>query len=404
MWVKWPDRGKEKDRHEEKGRKHPPVENQVPKSHRRPGGSPERKRGNQRVSIKVCTIHNLYLIHLPIATASDIEMADPDANPAAVAVAAPDLGPLTARLEGVEQTLYEQTKWVEDRLWEPLARMSEMRATLRSLSTRMNDLEAYLGLQEGAQPIVLYNGVSYSKVEKIPGGPSWIREMGIADAWEADEEAADADADHLEAEAKAPAEANAPTAERVERIVLPVASVSAPPAFTVPQISHAPPSMDTLGSAVAGCEISATATATADATSISENPAAAVATAQAPSIQVVPATPQDSQETVQHATSVAPPLPQLPVSILLADADAAAAEPTSAVSNLISLQLPDPSSQRLSPSPHPSPPPPQLRRSPRLLSPDPSGLRSRSTTPQPNPKKRVGTSEERAEAKRGRKE
>jgi hypothetical protein len=134
--------------------------------------------------------------------------------------------------------------------------------------------------------------------------------------------------------------------------------------------------------------------------------AAAVAMADGPAIHVVPATPQDSQEKGEHPISTPPMLPPLHVSSSPPAADAAVS--ASAAMSIVSLQLPamtDPSSQPcLSISPRHSPPPPQLRRSPRLLSPNPSGLRSRSTTPQPNPKKRVGASQDRAEAKRGRQE
>jgi hypothetical protein len=125
--------------------------------------------------------------------------------------------------------MYEQTRWVEETLWEPLAQMSHMRATLRSLTSRLDNLEGYLGLQDGAQPIVLYNGAAYDQVENIPGGPSWRREMGIVEAVGADEESSDADAEHDKGKAGGPAEARP-----AQRITLPIASVSAPPAFAMP--------------------------------------------------------------------------------------------------------------------------------------------------------------------------
>jgi hypothetical protein len=149
------------------------------------------------------------LIHLPIATDFDIEMADPEPvlPAAAAAIPIPDLDRLTAHLEEVERTMYEQTRWVEERLWEPLAQMSHMRATLRSLTSRLDNLEGYLGLQDGAQPIVLYNGAAYDQVENIPGGPSWRQEMGIVEAVGADKESSDVDAEHDKGEAGGPAEA-----------------------------------------------------------------------------------------------------------------------------------------------------------------------------------------------------
>jgi hypothetical protein len=93
----------------------------------------------------------------------------------------------------------------------------------------LDDLEGYLGLQDGAQPIVLYNGAAYNQVENIPGGPSWRQEMGIVEAVGADEELSDANAEHDKGEAGGPAEARP-----AQRITLPVASVSAPPTFAMP--------------------------------------------------------------------------------------------------------------------------------------------------------------------------
>jgi hypothetical protein len=138
-------------------------------------------------------------------------------------------------------------------------------------------------------------------------------------------------------------------------------------------------------------------------------------------IQIIPATPQDSQEMMQPTTMVAPPLPPLFTAMTLTERAAAPlasglVPPASAV-DIIASPRPSPRPPQLrqsprlltpvpqfSPSPRPSPPPAQLRRSPRGLTTGPSGLRSRSTTPQPNPKKRAGgTSEDRGETKRGRK-
>jgi hypothetical protein len=134
--------------------------------------------------------------------------------------------------------------------------------------------------------------------------------------------------------------------------------------------------------------------------------AMAVAMADGPVIHIVPATPQDSQEKGEHPISTPPMLPPLHVSSSPPTANAAVL--ASAATSIVSLQLltmTDPSSQpHLSISPQHSPPPPQLHCSPRLLSPNPLGLCSRSTTPQLNPKKRVGASQDRAEAKQGRQE
>ena len=101
-------------------------------------------------------------------------MADPDLQPLATAAAShnaatSDLG---ARLEESEQSLYEQSRWVEDMVWESRSQIDEMCETLRSLSTRMDNLEAYLGLQDGAQPIAMYDG-SATITYRTLGGASW---------------------------------------------------------------------------------------------------------------------------------------------------------------------------------------------------------------------------------------
>ena len=123
-----------------------------------------------------------------------------------------------------------------------------------------------------------------------------------------------------------------------------------------------------------------------------------------PPINIVPATPQTSQEAARHVTTVAAPLAFPCTATSLAEANIA--KPVSAVGTSVSLEPPvivdTTETQPL--SPHPAPPPPQLCRSPCLLSSALPGLPSRSTTPQPNLKKRAGGSEDGGEAKRGRKE
>src|SRR6202789_3885773 len=103
-------------------------------------------------------------------------MADPDPYPAAADQ------PLHygSRLEQLERDMYEQARWVEGPVWERLGPMKKMGDTLHSLSTRMDQLEAYLGLQDGAQPIVLTNGTS-AWVTQTLGGPSWRREQGLGE-------------------------------------------------------------------------------------------------------------------------------------------------------------------------------------------------------------------------------
>ena len=85
----------------------------------------------------------------------DIEMADPDAGPKAT------IASLEARLWKMDRDMYEQARWVEGSLCEPLQQMREIVETLTGLSRRMDNLEQYLGLQDSAQPLVLFDGVSH---------------------------------------------------------------------------------------------------------------------------------------------------------------------------------------------------------------------------------------------------
>ena len=82
-------------------------------------------------------------------------MADPDASPDA-AIAA-----LQARVQQLDQDMYEQAWWVESSLFDPLLQMRQMADTLTVLSRRMDNLEQYLGMQDGAQPLVLYDGIAH---------------------------------------------------------------------------------------------------------------------------------------------------------------------------------------------------------------------------------------------------
>ena len=95
-------------------------------------------------------------------------MANPNPNPAAADQ------PLHygAHLQQLEWDMYEQAQWVEGTIFEWLGPMEEMWDTLSSLSNQMDNLEAYLGLQAGAQPIVLYNGPSARGTQTV-SGPSW---------------------------------------------------------------------------------------------------------------------------------------------------------------------------------------------------------------------------------------
>jgi len=139
-------------------------------------------------------------------------MADPEPQPMAApapdadadADAAPNYAALEAHVEQVKQDMYEQARWVEGTCFKPLSQMKEILDTLNMLSTRMDNLEAYLGLQDSAQPIVLNNELS-EHIYHLQGGPSW-RSMTNRMEAEEDVPTAGAVADSVNAEASKLAE------------------------------------------------------------------------------------------------------------------------------------------------------------------------------------------------------
>jgi len=124
--------------------------------------------------------------------------------PNADADAAPDYTSLEVHVEQVKWDMYKQAWWVEGTLFEPLSQIKEILDTLSMLSRRMDNLGAYLGLQDGAQPVVLNNGLS-EHVYHLQGGPSW---RGMTNRMEAEEDfpTAGAIADYVNAEASKLAE------------------------------------------------------------------------------------------------------------------------------------------------------------------------------------------------------
>jgi hypothetical protein len=274
------------------------------------------------------------------------------------------------------------------------------------LTRRIEDLEGYLGWQDGAQAIVMYNGQSAERVHRIERG--MFREESVEPGADAEATAAGVawPVDVMEPmeEESGMVQERASTAQQVEEDLAVAVPVAAP--------SAAQHVEEDLAVAV---PVAAPLAAPSTAQHVEEDlavavPLAAPSTDQhveedvvgaiAPPINIIPATPQDSQEMPSQATLVAPPLPPLLTATSLPEQEAA----TPASRRSPRLQSPGPSHPQLSPSPRPTPPPAHLRRSPRGHTPDPSGLHSRSTTPQPNLKKRRGTSEDRGDAKRGRME
>jgi hypothetical protein len=69
--------------------------------------------------------------------------------------------------EGFHNLIVEQGQWIEDGVQEPLQGLQELWDRVAVLMRRITDLEEYLGLQDGAQTIVLNNGQSLEQVHHI---------------------------------------------------------------------------------------------------------------------------------------------------------------------------------------------------------------------------------------------
>jgi hypothetical protein len=124
--------------------------------------------------------------HIPLARPIDVDMSDADPQP----TAAPDPPVnLDARLEEMEKYMYENAQWLEGLARDCLGPMREMWDRLESLGTRMDNMEAYLGLGDSTQLIALYNGRA-TIIYQTMGGPSWRRHMGLAERMEAVEDVA----------------------------------------------------------------------------------------------------------------------------------------------------------------------------------------------------------------------
>jgi hypothetical protein len=286
-----------------------------------------------------------------------------------------------------EDQIHEQARWIEGGVHESLQGLQLLWETVAVLTRRIEDLEGYLGWQDGAQAIVMYNGQSAERVHRIERG--MFREESVEPGADAEATAAGVawPVDVMEPmeEESGMVQERASTAQQVEEDLAVAVPVAAP--------SAAQHVEEDLAVAV---PVAAPLAAPSTAQHVEEDVVGAIA----PPINIIPATPQDSQEMPSQATLVAPPLPPLLTATSLPEQEAA----TPASRRSPRLQSPGPSHPQLSPSPRPTPPPAHLRRSPRGHTPDPSGLHSRSTTPQPNLKKRRGTSEDRGDAKRGRME
>jgi hypothetical protein len=93
----------------------------------------------------------------PQPTPAPHAIADAVAN--ADANAACKYAALEARLDEVEWNMLEQRQWVEATLFDPFPQLRQTWNSIKTLAARLEDIEAYLGLLEGGQPVVLDNGI-----------------------------------------------------------------------------------------------------------------------------------------------------------------------------------------------------------------------------------------------------
>ena len=306
---------------------------------------------------------------------------------------------LTARLEYLERHVYNHSRWVENMI----------RTTnnhLERLSERVEAIEDYFGLQD-AQPVYLYCG-ERGEVHNVGGDPNWRQHLqhgaddAVIDHGEADNieahnaatdnvEVDDAQADNVQTDniEAQNAEAHKAATDNVQVDNPKADHIQADGVQANPIQADGVQADHIQADGVQAVHVQVDIVMADNTDVVEQRPVPDMA--PVPRVHVVPATPQAPEASTMP---MAPPLPAL----LPADADT-----TESASQIPPAELRR-SRRLLSPEPaYPPPPRPEpLCRSPRRLSPAPSNLVSRGDTPQPN-KKRAGTSEDRDDVKRGRK-
>jgi hypothetical protein len=68
----------------------------------------------------------------------------------------------------VDSCMYDHAQWVEDVVQGPLLQIQELHESFEHMIEKLNTIKAYMGLQDGAQPLVLYNGVAYLTCAQVP--------------------------------------------------------------------------------------------------------------------------------------------------------------------------------------------------------------------------------------------
>jgi hypothetical protein len=74
----------------------------------------------------------------------------------------------------MDQQLYNHACWVEDIVQGPSLEIQDLWLTINTLMRRVVEIEEYLVLQAGHQPIALYSGSSHVQVQHIG---SWLEPM-----------------------------------------------------------------------------------------------------------------------------------------------------------------------------------------------------------------------------------
>jgi hypothetical protein len=295
------------------------------------------------------------------------------------------------RVQQVEQhseaLIVEQGQWIEAGVQEPLRGLQELWDRVAMLMRRMSNIEEYLGLQGGAQPIVLFNGQDSERVTRFN------RDSVRGETVEPTPDPEDND------------DADAGVTEDMESIKEIEVVQEGEKRQDFEHQAAVPPLVNTKADADADGEAEdmegvepkeevnqeivkendeegwRTQQLEAESAVLEEDPEHADAenkVGAVPGIQIIPATPQDSQEMALLPMTVAPPLPPLVTPTSVAEATTA----TPATATAVPAATPA-SAVTIFASPHPSPPRTELRRSPRLLSPGPSVIPSTTPLPQP---------------------
>jgi hypothetical protein len=272
------------------------------------------------------------------------------------------------RIEQVKQNsqalIVEQQQWIEAGVQEPLRGLQELWDRVAMLMRRMSDLKEYLGFQGSAQPIILFNGQDSEWVTRVGRGlvrGETIEHMPNPEA----NAAADAGVmERMESMEEIEIGEEGGKHQDVEE------EVAIPPMFKPKANANANgdakdmegiESKEEVDLRLLKEQVEAQSAILKEGPCGPEHANANAMDGAVPPIQIILATPQDSQEMVQWPMIVAPPLSPLltPPSVY----EAVAATMAMAMAPAVTAASPALAVTSI-PSPHPSPPHTQVHRSP----------------------------------------